>query len=310
MKYFVAVTDSDWYSFLSERKPQEINFWRPSGLNRFQAVTPGSPFLFKLHSPYDYITGGGFFIHYDVVPLSIAWEAFGEHNGAPDFPTFQHNVKKYRKNSAADLMIGCIILGNPFFFDREHWIPIPSDWRPNIVRGKTYDTSTSIGAALWSQVSDLLLARDSMLGEDLLKGVAMVEEPRFGALYFARSRLGQGAFRMLVTGVYEKHCAITGEKVLPVLEAAHIKPYSESGPNEINNGILLRSDLHRLFDSGYITVTPDLSVKVSRAIRDHYHNGEHYLTYNDSRLIKIPRRRIDRPAREYLEYHNREKFIV
>lgn len=44
-----------------------------------------------------------------------------------------------------------------------------------------------------------------------------------------RHRLGQGAFRVLVTDAYQRRCAISGEKTLPVLEAAHIRPYSQHG---------------------------------------------------------------------------------
>lgn len=310
MKYFVSITDKNWYSYLAKRNPPEINFWRPSGRDQFQAISPGFPFLFKLHSPDDYIVGGGFFIKYDALPLSLAWETFREDNGAPNLPTFRRDVNRYRGGNDLDPVIGCIILGNPFFFSRDDWIPAPADWRANIVRGKTYDTSTTVGASLWSKVSDLLLAQGSALGEDLLKGAAMVREPKFGSLYLARARLGQGAFRILVTGAYDKCCAITGEKVLPVLEAAHIKPHSEEGPNQVNNGILMRSDLHKLFDRGYVTVTPALTVRVSKAIRDHYHNGEHYLSYDGGQLIRIPRNRIDQPAKEYLEWHNEERFIA
>src|SRR5690606_11461688 len=82
------------------------------------------------------------------------------------------------------------------------------------------------------------------------------EGPRYGAEYLARARLGQGAFRVLVTDAYQKRCAISGERTLPVLQAAHIRPYAAAGPHRVSNGLLLRSDLHILFDRGYVTVTP------------------------------------------------------
>ncbi|HEY8423583.1 MAG TPA: HNH endonuclease signature motif containing protein, partial [Clostridia bacterium] len=66
---------------------------------------------------------------------------------------------------------------------------------------------------------------------------------------------GQGAFRVLVTDAYNRQCAVSGEKILPALEATHIKPYSKEGPNDVKNGILLRADIHKLFDAGYITIT-------------------------------------------------------
>lgn len=103
----------------------------------------------------------------------------------------------------------------------------------------------------------------------------------------ARSRLGQGAFRVMVTDAYQRRCAVTGEKTLPVLEAAHIRPYALSGPNRVSNGLLLRSDLHTLFDLGYITVTPELRLLVSRRLREEWHNG---LEYSDAKQSRNPLR--------------------
>lgn len=309
MKYFVAVTDKSWFSCLASLQPTEANFWRPTASDSFRAISQGSPFLFKLHFPDDFVVGGGFFIKYEALPLSIAWESFGNKNGAANKETFHASVSRYRQVHEADPVIGCIILSEPFFIPRDQWIPVPSDWRANIVRGKTYDTQTPSGAALWSSVSDFLLYQKSELGEDLLKEAAMSREPEFGSLYLVKARLGQGAFRVLVTSAYERRCAISGEKVLPVLEAAHIKPAFETGPNRVSNGLLLRSDIHILFDHGYLTITPDLRIQVSGSIREQFHNGEYYLSYHGKRLVQVPRNVLDRPDREYLEWHNENKFF-
>lgn len=66
----------------------------------------------------------------------------------------------------------------------------------------------------------------------------------------SRIRIGQGVFRIMVTSAYDNACEITGDHTLPVLEAAHIKPFSLSGPHSVSDGTLARSDLHKLFDSG------------------------------------------------------------
>jgi putative restriction endonuclease len=73
-----------------------------------------------------------------------------------------------------------------------------------------------------------------------------------------RPRLGQGTFRIATIQAYERACAVTGEHSLPALEAAHIRPFAEGGTHDVSNGLLLRADLHRLFDRGYVTVTPKL----------------------------------------------------
>ena len=136
----------------------------------------------------------------------------------------------------------------------------------------------------------------------------MIRPARFGAEYLARARLGQGTFRVLVTEAYERRCAITGERTLPVLEAAHIKPYAESGPHLVSNGLLLRSDLHILFDEGYVTVTEDYRVQVSRRIKEQYENGHEYYQYRDKPLRVLPGAEGERPARDFLRWHN-ERFL-
>src|SRR2546425_355266 len=75
--------DRDWFDHLSRVDGlDEANFWQHSGNQQFRALGAGEPFLFKLHSPYDYIVGGGFFSHFTILPTSIVWKAFGEKNGA------------------------------------------------------------------------------------------------------------------------------------------------------------------------------------------------------------------------------------
>ena len=100
-----------------------------------------------------------------------------------------------------------------------------------------------------------------------------------------------------------------GERTLPVLEAAHIKPYSESGPHLVSNGLLLRSDLHILFDEGYVTVNEDLRVEVSERIREQYENGREYYQYRGKPLLVVPGGADERPGTDFLRWHNEEKYL-
>ena len=73
MRAWVAVTDKDWYRFLSRRSDfDELNFWQPGWNREFHTLSPGEPFLFKLHYPDKAIVGGGFFTHSSRVPTSVA----------------------------------------------------------------------------------------------------------------------------------------------------------------------------------------------------------------------------------------------
>ena len=123
-----------------------------------------------------------------------------------------------------------------------------------------------------------------------------------------RQRLGQGTFRVMVTDAYQRRCAVTGERVLPVLQAAHILPVSEGGTHRVDNGLLLRSDVHTLFDSGYVTVTPDFQFRVSRRLHDEFDNGEEYFQLQGSELW-LPRLEEDRPAHNFLEWHGDTVFL-
>ncbi len=88
---------------------------------------------------------------------------------------------------------------------------------------------------------------------------------RYGSPTVVYPRLGQGSFRVVVTDIYSRWCAVTRERTLPVLDAAHIRPYGQDGPHDPRNGLLLRSDIHTLFDQGYVTVRKK---KVPRLARE------------------------------------------
>lgn len=197
--------------------------------------------------------------------------------------------------------MGCNILNRPFFFGERDWIPVPETWAKHIQQGRTFDTEENDGLKLWNAVFALLRA-DEAVGN-------RVEAPRFGAEYLTRARLGQGAFRVLVTDAYSRRCAIIGERTLPVLEAAHIKPYSETGPHLVSNGLLLRSDLHILFDDGYVTVTEDLRVAVSKRIKEEFENGREYYQYRDKPLVNVPGGAEEQPSKEFLRWHNEHGFL-
>lgn len=310
MKCWVGITDNQWFEMLSGLQPDEVNFWQPGGKTNFKAIPPGAPFLFKLHSPLNYIAGGGFFLRQSFLPLSLAWEAFGEKNGCDTYDEFSRRIYRYRERngkSEKDPTIGCLILVEPFFFKRDDWISVdPKEYR-SIVAGKTIDTLSPTGARLWSEVEEKIRLRRLQTAVPAPLPLQIGEEteaPRYGSEFLTRARLGQGSFRVMVTEVYTRRCAMTGERTLPVLQAAHIKPYTLSGPHSTNNGLLLRSDLHILFDKGYITVGPDLDIEVSRSIKEEFSNGRDYYALHGKKLLITPTSVADYPDKAFLEWHN------
>lgn len=309
MKLYVGVTDNAWFDHLSSLEDiDEANFWQPSGDLTFKALQPGELFLFKLHSPRDYIVGGGVFAYYTVLPISLAWESFGKKNGATSYEEMRHRIVQYRRsldNRLEDFKIGCILLTQPFFFEKSNWFPAP-EWSAPIVRGKGYGLDTEVGKFILRKIEQIMAERKELYLDN--KGKSIIEEhERYGKEILIKPRLGQGIFKIIVTDVYNRSCAITRERTLPVLEAAHIKPYSKDGPHEVKNGILLRSDMHKLFDTGYMTITPQLSIEVSRRIKEEFENGEYYFTFH-GKQVHMPRRLEDCPSSEFLSWHNEEVF--
>jgi putative restriction endonuclease len=301
MNAFVANTDRDWFDFLAARDDvDEVNFWQPSPSGRFRALSPGELFLFKLHYPQHFIVGGGFFAHYSVLPASLAWETFAEKNGATSLTQMRQRIERYRRaaDPSEDYQIGCIILEEPFFFEQDLWIKPPASFARNIVRGKTYDLSSIEGRRLWHEVEVRLMSSRAEHWQEMTA---------IGALAMVRRRLGQGAFRVLVTDTYQRRCAVTGERVLPVLEAAHIKPVTQGGAHRIDNGLLLRSDMHRLFDRGYLTVRPNRRIEVSSRLKTDFANGEYYRKFAGAE-IWTPSQPEDRPSPEFLEWHGDTVF--
>jgi len=298
----VAVTDDDWFEMLRTRPDlAEVNFWAPSATN-FRALQPGELFLFKLHAPRNSIVGGGVFAYASALPCSLAWAAFGEANGARSLQEMRTRIAKYRRadpKDRSDFAVGCRILAQPFFFEEGDWISLPPSWASNIVSFKTYNTDEVDGMTLWQAVNDRL---NRQLAE-----IEGPEAQRYGEPQLVRPRLGQGAFRILVTDIYRRRCAVTGERTLPALEAAHIKPYGDGGEHEAPNGLLLRRDIHSLFDAGYVTVTPDLRFEVSRRIREEFENGKHYYALQGQQ-IEPPHESRHHPDPRALAWHNENCF--
>jgi putative restriction endonuclease len=283
---WVGITDYDWFSLHASRDSvEEVNFWRPSSRQGFRALQPGGMFLFKLRSR-KFIGGGGFFAKYLPLPLSLAWDAFGEGNGARTLDELRRLIARNRHEPISPTenpYIGCILLEEPFFFAENDWIPLPEDFKPGIQMGKTYDMNAGTGLRLWNEVAERLpRTRTKILGPAT---EATQEQARFGSPILVAPRLGQGTFRALVTDAYKYKCAITSEKILPVLQAAHIRPHHKGGENEVRNGLLLRSDLHTLFDHHYLTIEPNnRTLVVSQRLHDDFDNGKYYYELSGTRL--------------------------
>lgn len=296
MRGYVATTDFSWFKFLRSRQPlDEVNFWQPSahGFNS----PPGTPFFFKLKHPHNAIGGFGIFARYEEATTRLAWDAFQEKNGAGSFEEMRVRVESYAERAGSSShRVGCIMVSQPIFFAEADWVDQPGDWKRNIVSGAGYDLTVGEGRRIWEECVARAARAPALEVADA--GAVMLPTstpPRFGAEVLVRPRLGQGAFRVAVTAAYDGACTVSGEHSLPVLDAAHIRPYTaEGGSHEVTNGLLLRADIHRLFDSGYVTITPDLRFVVSERLKKEWENGKAYYALQGQ--VALPRNAADRPG--------------
>jgi putative restriction endonuclease len=309
---WAAVTDLDWFDMLAtEPHVDEVNFWQPSGRNEFHAIRPGELFLFKLKAPRRVIGGFGVFSHASNLPISLAWEAFGRKNGVRSLHDMRARLAKIRKAPAVgDFVIGCRIVSQPVFLPEHLCIPMPETWAGSTQVGRTFSTEEADGRRLWDQVHDAA-SRLRVDGVGVREQPALFEregQPRTGAPQLILPRLGQGAFRVAVTDAYRRECGLTPGRVLPALDAAHIRSWSDGGAHAVSNGILLRRDIHRVFDAGYATFDEDLRFVVSDRVRTEFNNGEEYRRLHGMRL-KAPADVGLRPDGVALEWHRQNVFL-
>jgi len=113
-----------------------------------------------------------------------------------------------------------------------------------------------------------------------------------------RQRLGQKTFRDALLIAYGSTCAISGTEVVETLQAAHINPVAKGGRHAVSNGILLRADLHTLFDYGYITINQRYTVQLHPELR----SDPTYSTFH-GRTLNRPQNKLDWPSPNALARH-------
>ena len=308
---YVANTDNEWFDFLKANQPlEDINFWKPSP-QVFKAVDEGELFVFRLKSPRNVIGGYGILVSSINVPIQFAWDSLGIANGHKSLDEMMRVIRRYRTDQTItpQTLIGCRVLSNPVFLEPHEWFPVPLDWSSNIVTGKVYNTESDEGGRLVRELefrtnSTVLFERE----RTKFDGFGETPQARYGAPIEVLPRLGQGAFRIKVAGAYSFQCAISDTKVLPALEAAHIRPYSSGGLHEYQNGLLLRKDIHSVLDSGFATISDDYKFHVSGKIREIFNNGNEYIRLHGASL-KLPAALDRRPSTENVRWHQQNVYV-
>jgi putative restriction endonuclease len=260
MHGYIGHTDRAWWRFQSDQgDSDEVNFWR-SDRRQFSALQPGEPFFFRLKAPVNRIAGFGAFARAATLPLWRAWEVFGEANGVRtegDLLALLSSAARREVQGSDE--IGCIAVTDCVLFSEDEFLAVPGSFKTENLSGSRIDLSEGEGSELWAAC----LKRGAGEPPAATGRQAAAPARRYGREQLMLPRLGQGSFRLAVMEAYGGRCSITGERSAPALEAAHIRPWAQGGAHEVSNGLLLRRDLHRLFDLGYLSATIDEGLLVS-----------------------------------------------
>lgn len=297
----IAPTDLDWFELLSGGLPtSDVNFWTPTPWN-ISRLGQGERFYFLLKAPYRKVGGYGHFRYYENMSAKEAWNRYGKGNGVNDLAELVARTAKYADRHSATFVpsenpeIGCIILERPVFFEERAFFK-PEDYgKPfprQVVRLKYFDED---------------------FGED---GVGGVEPPagthkpfqlvdEKGRNYKSRrvrDRAGQVVFRQKILAAYGYRCCVTGERSLEVLDAAHIQPYVNIESNHIQNGLAFRTDFHKLFDAGLLSIDDDYRLVTSNRLK-----SKIYASYHGQEVF-VPDEVSRKPSKEALEVHRTVVF--
>jgi len=112
-------------------------------------------------------------------------------------------------------------------------------------------------------------------------------------------RVGQPEFRAELMLAYGNRCAVSGCETPEVLQAAHIQPVKLSGSHSVSNGLLLRADLHNLFDRGLLTISARYVISIDPEVR----RDATYRRFHGKKLQVLPEVTTKRPSRTLLEKH-------
>ncbi len=298
--FAVAPTDLDWFQQLRSEgvKGEVINFWTPTpwNISRLQA---NDKLYFMLKSPIRKIGGCGTFVEYKNMKASDAWRVYGRDNGVENLSelisrTDGYKSKNTKKELTIDPEIGCILLKDPEFYDNNN-----------------FKTDEEEGISFPKQVVKLkyfnkrekIISKEKVTTIKFSKSFELIDSSKVKRKQLTqKERKGQAGFRRDILKIYDNSCSVTGITQKEVLEAAHIQGYVNEESNNVQNGICLRVDIHKLFDNGLITIDSEYKVLISTMLK-----STEYENLNGKK-INLPQNKTYYPSATALENHNKLVF--
>lgn len=254
MAIVYASTTRSWFDALAALLPAQVAFWQPTPA-RPSRIQPGERWYFKeLGSPQ--ILGFGEYVGWERLSIGGLFEKYGVATGYVSEAELMAAFHFFGSEYAANTEIGNVILEN--FTPFEHPVPLANVGLNDLsVRFVYIDGDDPVAAYVGGMRTNAAVTQFELRDPEAAKRAASKR----------KVRVGQSAFRRLLMETYGSACAFTGPQLQETLQAAHIQPYVDAESNHVRNGLLLRADIHLLFDLGLLTLTPDLQVQVSKKLK-------------------------------------------
>lgn len=291
--FAISPTDNNWFNYLKQNELNSfVNFWTPTPWN-VRRLSSGDRLYFMLKAPIRKIGGFGEFYEYKNMSSDEAWEEFGHRNGRYSKLELSTIIRNYvAKNSNLGQVsidthdIGCIVLKNCEFWDTDKFLEVENyniSFERSIVTLKYFD-----------QLDPFTETRGQA------SSFVPLNQPRIPDQAMRNIRNGQGGFKGKMLRAYNNKCCISGETIPELLEAAHIQKYINSNSHHVQNGLILRVDLHKLYDNGLLFIDSDFVVHLSSVVE-----AEFYQQYNQKK-ISLPMFEFDYPSSTALEMRRGE----
>jgi putative restriction endonuclease len=189
------------------------------------------------------------------------------------------------------------------------------------ISGRAQSAVRSISAADFSRITELGLAEETTLlpridtpltfpGMQETQPAFQYEQERSRVAYLTSRIVRDRIFRRVVLRAYDARCAVTSLKLVnghgrAEVEAAHIRPVEENGPDIVSNGLALSGTAHWMFDRGLISVADNHEILISRHVNDEA--GARAIINKTGRIL-IPARAADHPHPHFLRWHRENRF--
>lgn len=294
-----ASTSPRWFSALSELtpRPSRVAFWRPT----YKVPTDievGEPWFFKEWGA-PRMLGFGRFLGHEGMTLSGLWERYGQATGAASADALLEEIASARKGkvTSGDTEIGNVILSEFTPFPQP--IPFTGLELPRLNGAFQYVPAGNPILRFAKPPTAALEFDFAAAAAEVERGGGFdptsITDARRKVLASIVRRQGQTKFRNELMEAYEGRCAISNCAIPELLEAAHIHPYKGAETNDVRNGILLRTDLHTLFDLGLLAIdTGSWAVLISPRLL-----GSNYEQFS-RRKLRRPRDEAQHPSVEAL----------